>query len=307
MSHSGYPWIAPTLFGGGTVILNKMFDPELFVRTVQEKRASFVMAVPTMIYKILGLTAERDVDFSSIKCFMYGASPMSPSRLSEAHERFGQVFVQVYGNVEALGMGTVLPPALHDLARPDRLISCGMPLPTVSVTLLDDDGEEVPEGKVGELCLRTPAVMKEYWNRPDETAEVFAHGWLHTGDLATRSSEGLYTIVDRKKDVIVTGGFNVFAPQIEAVIASDPSVQSVAVIGVPDDLWGEAVKAVVVPAAGHVVDTVKLQALVRAQKGAVNTPKSIDVVAELALTNVGKVNKRLLREQYWKGAARRVN
>lgn len=306
ISHSGYPWIAPTLFHGGTVVINKTFEPELFIRTVEEKRITLVQAVPTMIYKLLDVAATRNLDFSSVEAFMYGAAPISPSRLQEAHDRFGQVFAQIYGCVEALGVGMNLPRGMHDPNRPDWLMSCGLPAPGVSATLLDDDGNELGDGEVGEICLRTAAAMKEYWKKPEETAIAFAHGWLHTGDLATRSEEGLYTIVDRKKDVIVTGGFNVFSPQVESVIAADPSVSSVAVFGVPDPIWGEAVKAVVVPAAGKIVDPEHIQALVRAKKGPVNTPKSVDIVTDIPLTNLGKIDKRALRERYW-GKGRRVN
>jgi fatty-acyl-CoA synthase len=260
-----------------------------------------------MIYKLLDVAATRDIDFSSIDCFMYGASPMSPARLREGHERWGRVFTQCYGCVEALGVGMVLPMGLHDPDRPDLLLSCGHPYPSVTAALLDDEGHEVPEGTTGEICLRTPATMREYLNMPEETAEAFKFGWLHTGDLATRSPEGLYTIVDRKKDVIVSGGFNVFSPQVETVISADASVSSVAVIGVPDPIWGEAVKAIVTAAPGHRIDPAHIQAIVRSAKGAVNTPKTVEVIDEMPLTTAGKIDKRALRKRYWSNEARQVS
>lgn len=306
MSHSGYVFIGPTLYSGGTVVINKMFEPELFIRTVEEKRIGFVMAVPTMIYKLLDMAATRDIDFSSIERFIYGASPMSVARLGEAHDRFGQIFSQVYGVVECLGIGMTLPPGMHDVARPDLLASCGLPTIGVSATLLDNDGNPVADGETGEICLRGQAVMSGYRDRPDETRTAFEHGWLHTGDLAVRSPEGVYTIVDRKKDVIVSGGFNVFSSQVEAVIGGDARVAMVAVVGVPDPVWGEAVKAVVVAMPGVELTEAEICALVRDKKGPVNTPKTVDFVDDLPMTRLGKIDKLALRERYWAGQTRRV-
>ena len=306
MSHSGYPWMAPVLNYGGTIVMNPMFEPDLFISTVETKNINLIMAVPTMIYKLLDIARTRQVDFSSIERFIYSAAPMSVERLGEAIDRFGLVFTQIYGTVEHLGIGTALPAAVHSVDRPDILASCGLPMAMVAMTLLDDDGQEVANGATGEICLRTPAMMKEYFNRPDETEKAFAGGWMHTGDLATRDDCGYYTIVDRKKDVIVTGGFNVFSPQVEAIISAHPKVSMVAIIGVPDETWGEAVKAVVVPVAGETIDPAEIFAMVREKKGSVSTPKTVDIVASLPLTNAGKINKRALRENYWPKDGRRV-
>jgi fatty-acyl-CoA synthase len=195
----------------------------------------------------------------------------------------------------------------HDVARPERLATCGRPVPWVHVALLDDFGNEVPRGEPGEICVRGPLVMQGYWNKPEQTAEAFAGGWLHTGDIAREDDEGYYTIVDRKKDMIVSGGFNVFPREVEDVISSHPSVAAVAVIGVPDDRWGEAVKAVVVPRPGAEILADELIELVKRAKGSVHAPKSVDVAESIPLSPLGKPDKKALRAQYWQDADRLVN
>jgi fatty-acyl-CoA synthase len=179
-------------------------------------------------------------------------------------------------------------------------------VPWLDVRLLDDDLNEVPQGELGEICVRGPLIMKGYWKKPAETAEAFRGGWLHTGDIARKDKDGFMSIVDRKKDMIVTGGFNVFPREIEDVISAHPSVASVAVVGVPDDKWGEAVKACVVLRAGLSVDTEELVEKVKAAKGSVHAPKSIDFVDSLPLTPLGKLDKKALRARYWETSARAV-
>jgi fatty-acyl-CoA synthase len=175
------------------------------------------------------------------------------------------------------------------------------------VALLDDDGHEVADGDAGEICVRGPLVMKEYLNKPEQTADAFRFGWLHTGDVARADDEGFLTIVDRKKDMIVTGGFNVFPREIEDVLSSHPGVSAAAVIGVPDEKWGEAVKAVVVRRPGSEVAEAELVSLVKERKGSVSAPKSIDFVDQIPLSPLGKPDKKALRVRYWQGAERLVN
>jgi fatty-acyl-CoA synthase len=175
------------------------------------------------------------------------------------------------------------------------------------LTVQDDEGREVKAGDVGEICVRGPSVMDGYWKQPELTAETLRGGWLHTGDMATRDEDGFVTIVDRKKDMIVSGGFNVFPREIEDVISGSPGVAMCAVIGVPDDKWGEAVKAVVVRKAGAAVAADELIRLVKDHKGPVYAPKSVDFVDALPLTALGKADKKALRAQYWGGQARLVH
>jgi fatty-acyl-CoA synthase len=200
-----------------------------------------------------------------------------------------------------------LKKADHDLSKPERLASCGRPSPWARIALLDDDNNQVPKGESGEICIRGPLVMKEYHNLPEQTAEVFAGGWLHTGDVGRFDDDGFLFIVDRKKDMIITGGFNVFPREIEDVIATHPSVAQVAVIGVPDETWGEAVKAVVVARPGQTVDVDAIKSLVKEAKGSVQAPKSVDIVDAIPCSPLGKPDKKVLRQQYWGDKGRGVN
>jgi fatty-acyl-CoA synthase len=232
---------------------------------------------------------------------------MSPTRLKEAIERLGPIFFQYYGQAECPMTITVLRKEEHDTSRMDRLATCGRPVPWLRVALLDDEGNEVARGEPGEICVQGPLVMKGYWNKPEQTEEALAGGWLHTGDVARADDEGYLTIVDRKKDMIVSGGFNVFPREVEDVLSSHPAVSAVAVIGVPDDKWGEAVKAVVVLRPGAEVSPDDLAALVKERKGAIHAPKSVDFVDAIPLSPLGKPDKRALRAGYWGGADRQVN
>jgi fatty-acyl-CoA synthase len=221
--------------------------------------------------------------------------------------RLGPVFMQLYGQSEAPNCVTVLHTYEHDPElHPERLASCGTPIGWSVVRLLDDDGNEVPVGEVGEICVRGPLVMPGYWNKPEETARALRHGWLYTGDLARRDADGFIYIVDRSKDMIITGGFNVYPREVEDVLTHHPAVAAAAVIGVPDAKWGEAVKAVVVLKPGARAQAEELIALVREHKGPVQAPKSVDFADVLPLTGLGKLDKKALRAKYWAGQARGV-
>ncbi|RYG23562.1 MAG: acyl-CoA synthetase, partial [Burkholderiales bacterium] len=210
----------------------------------------------------------------------------------------GQIFFQFYGQSEAPLAITVLRKAEHLVDDPLRLASCGKPHPYVHCTLLDDDCNPVPDGEPGEICVRGPQVMAGYLDKPAETAEAFKGGWLHTGDIAVRNPDGYLRIVDRKKDMIVSGGFNVFAREVENVISKHAAVAQVAVIGVPDPKWGEAVTAVVVKALGADVEPEVLIAMVREEKGPVQAPKTVHFVESIPVSAVGKPDKKALREQF---------
>ena len=307
LSHAGAAFFVPTLLRGGSLYVLPYFDPERVVDTIVEHRITATMLVPTMIYVLLDHPKLAAADVSSLETLYYGAAAMSPSRLAEGIERLGSIFFQFYGQAECPMTISVLRKEEHLIDRPDRLASCGRAVPWLDVALLDDDGRAVPDGEAGEICVRGPLVMKEYLNKPDQTAEAFKHGWLHTGDVARADDEGFMTIVDRKKDMIVTGGFNVFPREIEDVLSSHPSVSAAAVIGVPDDKWGEAVKAVVVCRPGASVDSADLISLVKDRKGSVSAPKSVDFVDEIPLSALGKPDKKALRARYWSASGRMVN
>jgi fatty-acyl-CoA synthase len=232
---------------------------------------------------------------------------MTPARIREAISRIGPVLAQSYGQTECPSNILHLTAEDHCRADVDTLASAGMPYPGVTVALLDANDQPVEPGEVGELCVRSPLVMDGYWKQPEQTAEALRNGWLHTGDMARRDSHGYYYLVDRRKDMVISGGFNVYPKEIEDVIAQHPSVAAVAVIGVPDERWGEAVKAVVVIRPDVRVGPEELRELVRHAKGAVCTPKTVDFVEALPLTPLGKPDKKALRERYWGSLARLIH
>jgi len=308
ITHAAGAMIGAVLARGGTFVMSKGFEPQRFFDLVERHRITATFLVPTMVYVLLDHPGIAAADLSSLELVIYGASPMSPARLVEAMKRFGPVFMQLYGQSEAPNCVTALHKHEHDPQNhPERLASCGTPSGASQVCLLDDDGNEVPVGEVGEICVRGPLVMLGYWNKPEETEKALRHGWLHTGDMARRDADGFIYIVDRAKDLIITGGFNVFPREVEDVLTRHPAVAAAAVIGVPDDKWGEAVKAVVVLKAGETVVPEELIALVREHKGPVQAPKSIDFVESLPVTGLGKPDKKALRAKYWSGQERAVH
>ncbi|MGY2085804.1 AMP-binding protein [Blastococcus sp. SYSU DS0539] len=298
LSHAGGTAVLPVLLRAGSLWVLPRFDAEQVLAAIETHRITSVMLVPTMIYALLDHPRLDRFDLSSLETVFYGASAMAPSRLREAMARIGPVFAQFYGQAEAPMTLTVLRRADHDPTVPGRLAACGRPVPWVHVELLDDDCRPVPDGLPGEICVRGPLTMREYLGKPAETAAAFAGGWLHTGDVAVRDADGILTIVDRKKDMVVTGGFNVFPREVEDVVAAHPAVGGVAVVGVPDARWGEVVVAVVVPRPGAAVAAEEIIALVRERKGPVQAPKRVEFVSELPLTQVGKPDKQALRARF---------
>ena len=307
ISHGAGANIIPTLSRGGTFIVLPGFNVDRVLDTIVEHRVSVLYGVPTMLYALLDSPRTRQTDLSSLKSIMYGASPTSPTRIREAIEVFGPILCQTYGQTEAPSSITVLRQCDHDANDLLRLSSCGMAYPGIQVTLLDEHCKPVPDGEVGEVCVRGPIVMSGYWKQPELTAEAFKGDWLHTGDLAYRDAKGFYYIVDRKKDMIISGGFNVYPKEIEDILATHPGVSAVAIIGVPDDKWGEAVKAIIVPRKGMRPYPEELVSLVRDKKGPVYAPKSVEYVDSLPQTPVGKPDKAALRKKYWGGKSRAVN
>lgn len=307
VSHASFLFILPTLLRGGRFVLRRGFSPAEFVELLHTERITATFLVPTMINMILDDGTIHARGPGPLQTLVYGASPIAPSRLQQGLAAFGPVFVQIYGQVEVPNVICVLAKRDHDPRRPGLLASCGQPTPANQVRLLDDSGHEVADGDVGEICVRGPLVMEGYWNRRDETAAAMAGGWLHTGDLARRDAQGYLHIVDRKKDLIITGGFNVYPREVEDVLARHPQVAMCCVVGVPDPRWGEAVKAVVVPAPGAQPDPQQLCDLVADEKGRLCAPKSIDFVAAIPLTPLGKPDRKAVRQQYWSGHERQVS
>jgi fatty-acyl-CoA synthase len=305
ISHVAGTKVLPTLMRGGTVHMLKGFDPEAVLATIARERINFTLFVPTMIYVLLDHPALGRTDLSSLDLVLYGASAMSPSRLVEGIARIGPVFSQLYGQTECYPV-SVLRKADHDPGTPELFLSCGFPIAACEAKILDDDDQEVKTGEPGEICVRAPHAMAEYWKRPDITTETLRNGWVHTGDIARKDERGYMFILDRKKDMIVSGGFNIFPREVEDVLSQHADVAMVAVVGVPDEKWGEAVTAIVVPREGARPDPDELINLVKTRKGPAHAPKQVRFVKELPMTGVGKVDKKVLRAGFWSGRDRMV-
>ncbi|KWN61358.1 class I adenylate-forming enzyme family protein [Burkholderia ubonensis] len=310
MTHTAGMMSLPCTARGGTVVVLPKPDPALLLGAIAKHRVTEFFLPPTVIYRLLDIPGIEKLDYSSLKYFLYGAAPMSVEKLKRAIEVFGPVMAGGYGQTEAPASIANMTPAEHfvdgKLASDERLSSVGRPNPLVRVEILNDRGEVLPQGETGEICVRGDLVMKGYYNAPDKTADTIVDGWLHTGDIGHLDADGYLHITDRKKDMIISGGFNVYPSEIEQVIWAHPAVQDCAVIGVPDDKWGEAVKAVVELNAGQSVSAEELVALCKEKLGSVKAPKSVDFVAALPRSTVGKVLKKDLREQYWQGRQRRI-
>lgn len=297
LTHAGGAMFMPALLRGGTLMVQNGFDPVKVMETIEAQRINCMLMVPTMIYALLDCPRLGEFDLSSLETIFYGASSISPPRLKEAIERIGPVFAQFYGQAEAPMCITYFRKADHDPADLRRLASCGKPSPWVRVALMDADTNPVPDGEPGEICVQGPLVMDGYRD-PALNADALRGGWLHTGDVAVRDPDGFLRIVDRVKDMIVSGGFNIYPREIEDIIAEHPAVAQVAVIGVPHEKWGEAVKAVVVLRPGAAVSAEELCAPVAARKGSFQAPKSVDFVDAIPQTPVGKPDKKALRARH---------
>jgi len=310
LTHGARVYIIPVLLQGGSVVIHQGFNPAKFLEDVQKEKVTSTFVVPTMIQALLSHPDLKKYDTRSLRNVIYGAAPISPERLKQAVRTFGPVFTQSYGQTE-------VPVAISILSREDhvldgsplheaRFASCGRPSLLMDVKLLDESGREVAVGEPGEIVVRSPNTMLFYWNQPDLTGETLRDGWLHTGDIARKDEYGYLYMVDRKKDMIVSGGFNVYPKELEDVLLEHPSVAAAAVIGVPDDKWGEAVKAVVVLRADRAGSEEELIRWCKERKGSMMAPKSVEFVESIPSTPLGKPDKKKLREKYWAGRERQV-
>jgi long-chain acyl-CoA synthetase len=308
---AGGLWGLVGMYFGCSNVLVREVDPSEIVKLIPEHRITHTVLVPALIQFVLALPDIDSVDFSSLELLVYGASPISESVLTAAIERFGCQFVQAYGLTETTGGIVILPAADHQPGGPNshRLRAAGCAGPRVEIRVVDPDtGEDVPTGEVGEIWVRSPQNMKGYWKMPEETAEVLVHdGWLRTGDAGYLDESQYLYIHDRIKDMIISGGENIYPTEIENVLMSHPAIADVAIIGVPDDQWGETPKAIVVARAQAQIDQTEVIAFARARLAHYKCPTSIELVNELPRNPSGKVLKRELRAPYWEGLARSVN
>ena len=310
MTHTAGYLSIPVSARGGTVVVITKPDPVTLLDAIEQHRVTEFFLPPTVIYRLLELPGIQQRDFSSLKYLMYGAAPMSVEKLKQALALFGPVMLQGYGQTEAPGGISALRPSDHfvegRVAGDERLSACGRPSVLNALAIMDDQRRHLPQGSSGEICVRGDIVMKGYYKQPEKTAEAIVDGWLHTGDVGHLDREGYLHITDRKKDVIISGGFNVYPSETEQVIWTHPAVLDCAVIGVPDEQWGEAVKAVVELKPGAQVSAEALIAFCKERLGSVKAPKSVDFTAALPRSPVGKILKKDLREPYWAGTARRI-
>jgi len=295
---------------GATNVILPGFDALRVMQAIQQYRVTHLFLPPTAVYRMLAHPEVRNYDYSSLRYFNYASAPMAPEKVKEAMEVFGPVMMTGFGQTELGPNVTFFSPQDHVqvLAAQDerRLASCGRPTLFARVEIMDEEGRLLPPETHGEIVVRTSAVMKGYYKDPAETARVAAHGWHHTGDIGFKDREGWLYLVDRKRDMLISGGFNLFPSEIEKVIVAHPAVQDCAVVGVPDEEWGEAVKAVVELKPGLTLDLESLRELCRARLSSYKVPKSFEVWAELPRSAAGKVLRRAVRERFWQGRGRRI-
>jgi long-chain acyl-CoA synthetase len=278
------------------------FDPEATLRAIEQYRITNLLLVPTMINMVVNHPNFDDYDLSSLKRIMYGASPMPLPLLTRSIEKFRCAFAQGYGMTEVSPVLTVLAPEDHCFENVERQFapvkSAGKPVTGVEIRVVDNNDNDVPMGQVGEVIARGPNVMKGYWNRPEVNAEVLRGGWMHTGDLGALDEEGFLYIRDRKKDMIKTGSENVYSPEVESTLCAHPAVLEAAVIGVPDETWGENVRAVAVTRSGSAITEEELIAWCRGQLTHFKCPTSVVFTDSLPKGGTGKVQKNILRERF---------
>lgn len=302
LTHAAGVLAFPIMVHGGEIVIMPYPDIGAFLMLAERHRVTHTFLPPTLIYMLLDHADLAATDLSALQCFWYGAAPISPARLEEAIGKLGPVMAQLFGQTEAPMMISMMAPRDHfnadgSIAR-HRLSSAGRPGPLVRVAIIDTEGNELPQGERGEIALRGSLVMDGYYKNPQATAEATLNGWHRTGDIGYLDADNFLYIVDRAKDMIITGGFNVYSAEVEGALLAHPAVQDGAVFGLPDDKWGERVCAVVQLRPGMDADPEEIIASVKAQIGSVKTPKALWVWDDLPRSKVGKVLKKEIRATF---------
>jgi acyl-CoA synthetase (AMP-forming)/AMP-acid ligase II len=295
------------IYEGARTIQTRQAEPGEILRLIPAERVTRTLFVPALMLFLLRTPGCRETDFSSLRRIVYGASPIPLDLLREAMTTFRCDFGQLYGITETSGVLTVLPPNDHDPDGNARMRSCGKPIGNAEIKIIGEKGTSLPPGQVGEIVVRSPQVMKGYWRLPEATVHAVRDGWFHTGDAGYFDEHGYLYVHDRVKDLIISGGENIYPAEVENALFGHPAVADVGVIGVPDDQWGESVKAVVVKKPGMEVSASELIAYCRERIARYKAPRSIDFVDELPRNPSGKILKRVLRAPYWEGRDRQVN
>ena len=307
----GGGWATAGQFVGSSSIILRDMDPNAVIQLIEKHRITHGFLVPAVLQFMLMMPSIKETDFSSLRLMVYGASPISLEVLTNSVETFKCDFMQVYGLTETTGATTLLGPEDHDPKGPNahRLRSCGVPAPGVEIRIMDNStGKELPAREVGEIWCRTPQVMKGYWNNPKATAEsITPEGWFKTGDAGYIDEDGYIYIHDRVKDMIVSGGENVYPAEVESALMSHPAIADVAVIGVPHEKWGETVKAIVVKKADVAVTEAEIIEFSKGLLARFKCPTSVDWIDALPRNPSGKILKKDLRAPYWEGRERMVN
>jgi acyl-CoA synthetase (AMP-forming)/AMP-acid ligase II len=302
--------LLPALMKGGRIVVTSGFNPEEFFRLVQEEKITWTFMVPTMIYSLLDHPKRGEYDLSSLRTILYGAAPISPRRLEEAITAMGPIFMQGWAQMEIATQGTIFTKRQQADAikhnQKERLKSCGMPVIICQLKIVDDRNKEVGTGSVGELIVRGPQMMKGYWRKEEETKRTIVDGWIHTGDLGYMDEDGFIYLVDRKNDMIITGGMNVFSIEVENVLSQHPAVAETIVVGIPDEKWGEMVLGIVVKTSGKEVSETDLLEYCRDRLAAFQRPKRIEFYDSLPRTVYGKLDKKTVKKKYWEGRDRMI-
>ncbi len=303
----GFWWAITSLNAGAKHVLMDSFVGWKALELIQRHGVTKTCMVPAMMGLLLSEPTCKDTDFSSLTHIVYGGSPIPVSLLKQSMETFGCDFGQIYGLTETGNTAVFLYPDDHRDLESERLKAAGRPYPGVRAKIIDEEGNELPPREIGEICLHSPANMVGYHNRPDATAESLVDGWVHTGDAGYLDEDGYVYVCDRVKDMIIYAGENIYPAEVESAVCGHEAVAECAVIGVPDDRWGEQVKAVVVLKPGAKAKPMEIIAHARGEIADFKVPRSVDFVDALPRTASGKVRKGELREPYWEGRERRVN
>jgi acyl-CoA synthetase (AMP-forming)/AMP-acid ligase II len=296
---------------GGHVIMHEHFDAGRFLSTLASRRVTHTHLPPTAIYMLLAHPDVTKYSYESLECFHYASAPMSVEKLKLCLQTFGPVMAQTWGQSEAPLICTWLGPEDHQLAieSPEHaalLSSCGRPTLMTRVEVIDDEGNPLPVGKTGELVINGPLMGLGYYRKPGATAATFINGWLRTGDIGYKDQRGYVYVCDRKKEMIISGGLNIYPTEVEQVLQSHPAIQECAVFGVPDPKWGEAVKAIVELKPEGAASAEELIALCKSRLGSAKSPKSIEIWPSIPRSAVGKVSKKEIRARYWEGSGRTI-
>jgi fatty-acyl-CoA synthase len=310
LPHATGFFLLPSVFKGAKAVITNGFKVEEFFKLVQEKRITFTFSVPTMLYTLLDSPLRTKYDLSSLRTVLVGGAPLLPRRLEEAIEAMGPIFQVGYAQMEAACCGTIFTQKqlaeTLEAGNKARLRSCGHPVTMTQIKVLDDNGNQVGAGELGEILIKGPHMMAGYWQKEEETRKTIVNGWIHSGDLGTVDQDGFIYVLDRKKDMIITGGLNVYSMEVESVLSRHPDVAEVIVVGAPDPRWGEEVVAIIVRKQGASLTEESLIKYAKAELSAYKVPKRVEFRESIPKTPYGKYDKKTVRAEYWKGLDRKI-